>query len=108
MLSLILFARPRIRMGACDQSDDFFRRRLRTDPLRDLAAATEHHHAIRNFEYIGNVVADENDAEALLGEAADQVEHLAGLGDAQGGGGLVEQHDLESHSTALAMATVWR
>ena len=35
-----------------------------------------------------------HDAEALLGEPPDEVEHLRGLGDAERGGGLVEQHDL--------------
>ena len=50
--------------------------------------------AVGDLEDVGHVVADEDDAEALLGEAPHQVEHLAGLRDAEGRGRLVEHHDL--------------
>ena len=50
--------------------------------------------AVGHLEDVGHVVADEDDAEALLGEAPHQVEHLAGLRDAQRRGRLVEHHDL--------------
>ncbi len=39
-------------------------------------------------------MADQDDAEALVAEPLDQVEHLGGLLHAEGGGRLVEHHDL--------------
>jgi hypothetical protein len=39
-------------------------------------------------------VRDEHDGQALVGEALDELEHLARLRDAERGGGLVENDDL--------------
>src|SRR5262249_36281550 len=49
---------------------------------------------VGDLEHVVHVVRDEYDAVAGLGEAADQVEDLPGLGDAQRGGRLVEDYDL--------------
>ena len=39
-------------------------------------------------------MGDDDDAEPVLGQAPDEIEHLAGLGDAEGRGGLVEDDEL--------------
>src|SRR5215212_2006390 len=52
------------------------------------------HHAVRHRLHVGHVVADHDHAVPALAEAFDQVEHLGGLGDAERGGGLVEDDDL--------------
>ena len=65
---------------------------------------------VGDLEDVVHVVRDQHHAEAVVGEPADQVEHLAGLRDTEGGGGLVEQHDLgvpqhglgDGHGLALA------
>src|SRR3954452_2421969 len=49
---------------------------------------------VGDLEDVHHVVRDEQDPESAVGEPAHQVEHLAGLGDAEGGGRLVEEHDL--------------
>jgi hypothetical protein len=38
-------------------------------------------------------VADQHHAEASLAQPFDEIEHLGGLRDAEGRGGLVEDHD---------------
>ena len=45
-------------------------------------------------EDVVEVVADQDDAEAAVGQPADQAQHLLGLGDAQRGGRLVEDDEL--------------
>src|SRR3954470_13784686 len=49
---------------------------------------------VGDLEDVHHVVRDEQDPESAVGEPAHQVEHLAGLGDAEGGGRLVEEHHL--------------
>ena len=72
-------------------------------------AEVERGDPVGDLEDVVHVVRDQHDAEAVVGEPADQVEHLAGLGDAERGGRLVEDaRPCEFHSTALAIATVWR
>jgi hypothetical protein len=46
-----------------------------------------------HLEDVREVVADDDHGDALLGQALDQVEHLLGLRDAEGGGRLVEDDD---------------
>ena len=58
------------------------------------AAEPQHEDAVGDLEDVGQVVADHDDAEPALAQPPDQVEHLRRLGDAERGGGLVEQHDL--------------
>ena len=59
-------------------------------------------------EHVVQVVRDHQHREAAVGEPAHEVEHHAGLGHAERGGGLVHDHELEFHITALAIATAWR
>ena len=49
---------------------------------------------VRDLEDVVHVVRHEHDAEALLAEALDEVEHLAGLRDAERRGRLVEDDEL--------------
>ena len=61
-------------------------------------------------EDVVHVVGDEDDGEPVVGQPPDEVEHLLGLGDAQRGGRLVEDHELavpqhrprDRHGLALA------
>ena len=50
--------------------------------------------SVGDLEDVVEVVADQDHAEAVVGEPADEVEDLLGLGDAEGGGRLVEDDDL--------------
>ena len=64
---------------------------------------------VSHLHDVVHVVRDEHDADAGVGEPADQVEDLAGLRHTERGGRLVEEDDLGPfQSAALAMATVWR
>src|SRR4051794_38109183 len=49
---------------------------------------------VGDLEDVHHVVRDEEHAEPPVGQPAHQVEHLAGLCDAQRGGRLVQEHDL--------------
>ena len=49
---------------------------------------------VGHLEDVVHVVGDQDDREAVVGEPADQVEHLLGLGDAQRRGRLVEDDEL--------------
>src|SRR4029079_7895573 len=60
----------------------------------DESAQPEDGDAVRNLEDVGEIVADDHDAMALLAEPLDEVEDLLGLGDSQGRGGLIEEHHL--------------
>src|SRR4051794_33228457 len=51
-------------------------------------------HAVGHGHHVVHVVADEHHAEALVGQAPDQFEHLLGLRHTERGGGLVEEDDL--------------
>ena len=57
-------------------------------------AQPQHDDPVGDLEDVLEVVADHHHAEAALAEALDQAEHLRRLRHAEGGGGLVEQHDL--------------
>ena len=52
------------------------------------------HDAVGHRLHVGHVVADHDHAVAALAQALDQVEHLGGLGHAEGGGRLVEDDQL--------------
>ena len=62
--------------------------------LRGHLAQEQAGDRVRHLEDVVHVVRDQHDAEAVLREPADQVEHLLGLGHAEGGGRLVEDHEL--------------
>ena len=72
------------------------------------ATEVEGDDAIGHLEHIVHVVRDQHDADPLIGEPAYEIQHLARLRGTERSGGLVEHHHLLSHSTALAMYTVWR
>ena len=50
--------------------------------------------AVRDLQHVDHVVRDQQHGDALVGEPADQVEHLRRLRHTERGRGLVEQHDL--------------
>ena len=60
----------------------------------DLAAAAHHHDAVADREDVRHAVADQDDRDALVAQAADQVEHLGDLAHRDRRGRLVHQHDL--------------
>ena len=70
--------------------------RLRPLEQRDPLAEAEHRDPVGALEHVVQVVGDDHDAEVPLGEAADEVEHLAGLRDAEGGRRLVEDDERSS------------
>ena len=59
-----------------------------------VAAEPQHGDPVGDRHDVGHVVADQDHAEAALAQPLDEVEHLGGLRDAEGGGGLVEHDDL--------------
>src|SRR6476660_4992944 len=77
-----------------DQFDDLGDAAVLRLDLGGDAAEVQGHHAVGDLRDVVHVVADQDDAEALVGEPADQVEDLARLRDTEGGGRLVEDHDL--------------
>ena len=66
---------------------------------------------VGGLEDVGHVVADQDDAEALVAQVADQAQHLRRLAYAERGGRLVEDGDLAAeragagHRDDLALAT---
>ena len=60
----------------------------------DVAAETQDDDPVGDVEHVLEVVADEDDAVALLAQAAHEVEHLLRLRHAERSGRLVEEHDL--------------
>ena len=75
---------------------------------RDVLAEAQDRDRVGDLEDVVQVVRDEDDREALLAQAPDEVEHLPRLGHAERRGRLVEDHEREFHMTALATATDWR
>ena len=59
-----------------------------------VAAQAEDDHAVGDRAHVLHVVADHDHAEPAVAQPLDEVEHLGGLGDAEGGGRLVEDDDL--------------
>src|SRR3981081_897649 len=72
--------RTRVGMGACDERNDFFRGCGIAPALRDLAAAAEDRHPVGDFEDVDQVVRNQHDGAAAVGEAAREIQHLAGFG----------------------------
>ena len=62
--------------------------------MRHKLAAPKHGDAVGYAEHVGHAVTDENDRDAALLQAPDQVEHLGDLAHGNGGRRLVHQHDL--------------
>ena len=75
---------------ACTTSCCVVARRSKTATLRPEAQARD---PIRDLEDVVQVVGDDDDREALGSEPGDEVEHLAGLRDAERGGRLVEDDE---------------
>src|SRR5262249_58379863 len=59
----------------------------------DVSPEPQYGDPVRDLEDVNEVVRDEHDREALLGQAPDEVQHLLRLGDAQRGRGLVEEDE---------------
>ena len=53
----------------------------------------------------GHLVGDDHHGGLLLGQGADDLQHLAGQLGVQGAGGLVEAEDVRVQGSARAMAT---
>ncbi len=74
------------------------------------AAVAQHHHPVRQIEHLVEVVGHQQDAGTLVASLADHLMDPPGLGDAQRGGGLVQQQQLrlapqgagQGHELALA------
>ena len=79
---------------AGDGADHLLAGGLGADEVARVASQEQHDDAVGHLEDVGQVVADHHHAEAAFLEPEDQVEHLSGLGHAQGRGGLVEHHQL--------------
>ena len=79
--------------GHHDEMGEVVRGESRGGPIGDLAAALEHDDARRHVDDFRHVVADEDHRRAAAMELADEVQHLAALGDAQRGGRLVHDHE---------------
>ncbi len=65
-----------------------------TSKVAVVAAESQHRDPVGHRHDVPHVVADEDDAVAVLAQPLDEVEHLGGLGDAEGGRRLVEHDDL--------------
>src|SRR6516165_12373957 len=76
------------------QVDDRLAVVLAQRPDRDHLAQAEHRHPVGHGLDVVQVVRDDDDRDALVPEPADEVEHDPGLGDAQGGRGLVHDDQL--------------
>src|SRR5437016_8240206 len=78
--------------------------------LRDHPPEIEDSDPIRHLENIVQVVRDHHHSETAVAQSLDQVQHHAGLHHAQGGGGLVHDHELRvphhclGHCHRLALA----
>src|SRR3954464_14036385 len=69
------------------------RRRARLE-AGDVLAEAQHGDVVGDLEDVVEVMRDDDDGESLMAEAADEIEHLARLGDAERGRRLVEDDDL--------------
>jgi hypothetical protein len=81
-------------MSAGDERDDFFGVSIFTPPLGDLAATPEDRHPVGNFENVGDIVTDQHDRAAAIGEAAYKREYLSSLGDSEGSRRLIHDDEL--------------
>ena len=69
-------------------------RALRDRLVGHLLAAPQHDDAVGDGEHVGHAVADQHDRDAVVAQAADQVQHLGDLAHADRRRRLVHQHDL--------------
>ena len=76
-----------------DQIDDLLDVRLADEPLGDVATLVQHHDAVADHEQVLQPVGDQNDADALRADRANEVEHRVDLGDRERGGRLVHDED---------------
>ncbi len=94
-----------------DRLHDLLLGRLRPLEQGDPLAEPKHGDPVGALEDVVEVVGDDHDAEVPLGETADEVEHLTGLRDPEGGRRLVEDdelrvpHDGLRHRHRLALAS---
>src|ERR1700748_1666766 len=79
---------------ASDQSGHFLWRSRCDGLVGDLASAAQDDDAVGEREHVRHAMADQDDRQALLAQTPDQVEHFRDLSHADGGRGLVHQHDL--------------
>ena len=77
-----------------DRVHDLLLRHVRFREHVHRLAEPQHGDPVGDLEDVVQVVRDEHDADAAVGEAADEVEHLARLCHAQGGRRLVEDDHL--------------
>ena len=80
--------------AGCDQLDDLGLVHVGALDRRGQLTEVEHRDPVRHLEYVQHVVRDEDDGRALVSQPPDEIEHLGGLGHAEGGGRLVEDDDL--------------
>ena len=77
----------------------------------DAAAEPLHVNTVRQIEHVWQVVADQDDGQAVITKAKNEVEHLARLLDAHRGDGLVEDDDFAGegggpgHGDRLSLTT---
>src|SRR3954470_4106028 len=74
--------------------DDVLHRHVAAAEARDAGAKAQNLDAVGHLEDLRHVVADEDDRQALVAHAADEVEHVARLDHAERGGRLVHEDDL--------------
>ena len=68
--------------------------RLRSLEERDALPEPQDGDAVRHLEDVMEVVRDDDDAQAFLGQTADEIQHLTRLCHSQSGCRLVEDHEL--------------
>src|SRR5579859_1200589 len=63
-------------------------------PVGHHPSQVQHRDPVRDLEDVVQVVGDDHHGQPLVPEPLDQVQHLPGLHHPEGGGGLVQQHQL--------------
>src|SRR2546423_7660767 len=95
LLPVAFSARPVTTGGAGRHVfDDTLAVKRRGTVLRHHPAKVEDRDPIRDLEHIVEVVRNDHDSEAVVAQPPRQVQHHLRLHHAQGGGGLVEHHQL--------------
>src|SRR5580700_3323857 len=67
---------------------------VRSRPLGHHPPQVQHRDPVRDLEDVVQVVGDDHHRQPAVAEPFDQVQHLPGLHHSEGGGGLVQQHQL--------------
>ena len=81
--------------GTQDQAEHFRAAGAGGVHLPHLAPAAHHHHPVGDREHVLEIVADDDHRDAALADAADQLQGIARLLRAEGGGGFVHHQDLQ-------------